>query len=1176
MEDCSSTSSTSSVPSENDYDVGVKCKFLEASESETCEVCVPGKVSSSTTNELCTDCPEDHYNPSYGATSCEECEATLNGPEGSSSKSMCFSSSSLWSNLYMTGSSRVSKQNENYLTSSHESNDWSPRSISFIKRDTFLAMDNNGKVYEYSSDSMTRIGTFASTNAQAITSVLYLGHLDLVAVGAEDGIYFFALEDGLGGGNLGESSSDRSISIQIPKRFALGEFEDELLIITDTDSVDTITRKCVPGTSCSSGREGVIVSDPTSKYNFFDVAVLKERGVILVTVYSTVDNSHSVRSCPLSGSEMDIDMDCSLFENKRPTSMENKFTPTNIWLPDCVEVDMSKKVVYVLGNHRLFVLDFDGNYIRRANWADTTNYRYSFAFRPHEAFQISKIQSPASASKAGTVIELPLDVNDHRNISLSEDFDFLQVADKITVRAEGYIQTVQDGLVAKIDVAGDVEHSGTSMTAKLGINSAGVWTVHVSGESGGVQVEFMNSPFILTVEPEVTDASKTEVIHLTSDIVAGEKFVGRFKLYDAYQNPTNWAGDRLYAEPVGDLIKSDGVWEYSSKQALTTSGTHTIDITLGSDEVHVNGSPFEFTVTADVPDITKCADSVKNMKKDFFSSGSTFTGAMELSATPRDQYSNLVLDALGFEAHVRLISGGIPGEAQIVALSAGDQYKAEVPVAENSESVIEVGIKYNDEFLDGSPKIITIKPDSEIDLGIILGVVAAGVLLVSVGLWRFMQKREKRKVNMIRKNFSAQRFNLEMELVGVCWDDMMLGCLLEYIDGGSLEDRLKKDWTQPMSDRMTWKGALLSLAKDAANGVRYLHHSRYYDENEETWKDCIIHRDLKPDNMLVTKDNVLKLTDFGEARAADLSMTMTAVGTPIYISPEVMRNDRYDLKADTYSFGVVLAAMVRADKNIVDFFFSQLQKKMKRKNRQGIGIGSLNRYLDKGWRPPLPVEFYPKMSKLISRCWAVKPKDRPDFDQIYEELSGPITLEVQLNPEPMFGSGIVITPAEGEDWDEEGGDMETQRLGSMSLQTGDSLEPSLETMNLSDMLQSERMKTEQLVKEVENLKKQIEGFKAQPTIVDFGVGKQKQQPTVVKFGVEEDTKMGMVGGGGGGGGKQQPPIVRFAVEDQKVDEIGGASGITGGEGGGVASIREEEKGEEKVDSNPFANIFYNG
>ena len=102
----------------------------------------------------------------------------------------------------------------------------------------------------------------------------------------------------------------------------------------------------------------------------------------------------------------------------------------------------------------------------------------------------------------------------------------------------------------------------------------------------------------------------------------------------------------------------------------------------------------------------------------------------------------------------------------------------------------------------------------------------------------------------------------------------------------------------------------LSLTRfQCALGVQYLHNEQYWAEEEVKeggevvpagYRECIIHRDLKPDNMLLTKDWQLKLTDFGEARAVNLNQTMTSVGTPIYVAPEVMAGYHYDATADSY------------------------------------------------------------------------------------------------------------------------------------------------------------------------------------------------------------------------------------------------------------------------------------
>ena len=75
----------------------------------------------------------------------------------------------------------------------------------------------------------------------------------------------------------------------------------------------------------------------------------------------------------------------------------------------------------------------------------------------------------------------------------------------------------------------------------------------------------------------------------------------------------------------------------------------------------------------------------------------------------------------------------------------------------------------------------------------------------------------------------------------------------------------------------------------------------------------IVHRDLKPQNVLVATDGGAKVTDFGIARAADLStMTATGVlmGTPLYMSPEAAEGEQVDQRSDIYSLGCMLYEML--------------------------------------------------------------------------------------------------------------------------------------------------------------------------------------------------------------------------------------------------------------------------
>merc|ERR1712029_368762 len=110
------------------------------------------------------------------------------------------------------------------------------------------------------------------------------------------------------------------------------------------------------------------------------------------------------------------------------------------------------------------------------------------------------------------------------------------------------------------------------------------------------------------------------------------------------------------------------------------------------------------------------------------------------------------------------------------------------------------------------------------------------------------------------------------------------------MERGSLGDMLQKK-----QKNLSWN-MRIRFATHAAKGIAYLH------------KRKLIHRDIKSTNFLISQDWTCKVADFGVSTVKPaITRTMTCIGTPVYMAPEVLAKDKSSEKADVYSFGIVLA-----------------------------------------------------------------------------------------------------------------------------------------------------------------------------------------------------------------------------------------------------------------------------
>ncbi|CAL5444054.1 unnamed protein product [Camellia sinensis] len=137
-----------------------------------------------------------------------------------------------------------------------------------------------------------------------------------------------------------------------------------------------------------------------------------------------------------------------------------------------------------------------------------------------------------------------------------------------------------------------------------------------------------------------------------------------------------------------------------------------------------------------------------------------------------------------------------------------------------------------------------------------------------------------------------------VQLLGYCIEGSKRLLVYEYMSNGSLADLLFKSKRCP-----DWNERI-RIALNVARGILYLH---------EECETPIIHCDIKPQNILMDELWNAKISDFGLAKflMPDQTSTFTEVrGTMGYLAPEWQRNNPISVKADVYSYGIVLLEIV--------------------------------------------------------------------------------------------------------------------------------------------------------------------------------------------------------------------------------------------------------------------------
>ncbi|XP_042004494.1 LEAF RUST 10 DISEASE-RESISTANCE LOCUS RECEPTOR-LIKE PROTEIN KINASE-like 2.7 isoform X1 [Salvia splendens] len=246
-----------------------------------------------------------------------------------------------------------------------------------------------------------------------------------------------------------------------------------------------------------------------------------------------------------------------------------------------------------------------------------------------------------------------------------------------------------------------------------------------------------------------------------------------------------------------------------------------------------------------------------------------------------------------------------------------------------------------------------------------------------------------------------------VQLIGYCAQGSKRGLVFDFMPNGSLEKYL---FNREMMNYLKWN-TKFDIAIGIAQGIEYLH------------RGCdiqILHFDIKPHNILLDRNFVPKISDFGLAKLYSSEkkvVTLTAArGTIGYVAPELINRGigGVSSKADVYSFGMLLMEMVGLNRVMKEnkddstkYFPNWIYDHIKQGREIEIEKAEENNCRDEN----VSVR---KMTIVALWCIQMNPDDRPSMNQVLQMLEGDVD-RLQIPEVPSLQS-TQIAGNEEESW----------------------------------------------------------------------------------------------------------------------------------------------------------------